>query len=116
VYLGDYVNLDDFDNQLKESEILLNIGTQLKYVSEKKTTNTIVVPTATGETKISEVSCIVQTFEFVGYDNEVDLSYLGECLEGTRHKKKKLDEGQLKKKKKKKKKSKGKNKTKKKKK
>ena len=113
VYLGDYVNLDDFDNQLKESEILLNIGTQLKYVSEKKTTNTIVVPTATGETKISEVSCIVQTFEFVGYDNEVDLSYLDECLEGSRHKKMKLDEGQIKKKKKKK--SKGKNKTKKKK-
>ena len=116
VYLGDYVNLDDLDNILTESEILLNIGTQLKFVSEKKTINTIVVPTITGGTNILEKPCIVQTFEFVGYDNEVDLSYLDECLESNRHKRMKLDEGQLKKKKKKKKKkSKGKNKTKKKK-
>ena len=112
VYLGDYVNLNDLDNQLTESEILLNIGTQLKFVSEKKSINTIAIPWVTGETKILEKSCIVQTFEFVGYDNEVDLSYLDDCLQGNNHKKMKLDKGKLMKKKSKK--SKGKKKLKKK--
>ena len=100
VYLGDEVDLDS-DN-LKESEILLNIGTQLRYISSEVMENTLTRPLITGKTKLDTVNCIIQRFEFVGY-SKIDLRYLDDCLRSNLNKKRKLDFefGELKKKSKK---------------
>jgi len=116
VYLGDEVNLDD-STSILEAEILLNIGTQLKYLSEEKTDEEVILPRPTttqgpqGGTYRRPWSCILQRFEFVGY-GDVDLSFLDTCLDEGRHKRAK---GTLRKKRKKQTKARGKNKMKKKK-
>jgi hypothetical protein len=79
IYLGDEVNLDEAS--LKESEILLNMGTQLKFLGQATKDLPFIVPTIHGSDK-KTVKCIVQRFEFVGYNNNMDLSYLDNCLQG----------------------------------
>ena len=102
VYLGDEVDLDS-DN-LKESEILLNIGTQLKYINSEVTENTVIKPQLNGKTKLDTINCVIQRFKFVGYSDKVNLSYLDECLLSNLNKKRRLEGefGQLRKKSKKK--------------
>jgi len=95
VYLGDEVNLDD-STSLLEAEILLNIGTQLKYLSEEKTDYEVILPQMQGTSR-AQKPCILQRFEFVGY-GDVDLSFLDKCLDEGRHKRAK---GKLRKKRKK---------------
>jgi hypothetical protein len=103
VYLGDEVDLDS--DKLKESEILLNIGTQLKYINSEVTENTVITPLLNGKTKLDTINCVIQRFEFVGYSDKVNLSYLDECLLLNLNKKRRLEGeyGQLRKKSKKKK-------------
>jgi len=84
VYFGDDTTLDEDDSLESESEILLNIGTKLKYVGTTLETYEYFWPSATGTPELRTVDCIHQKFVFEGYE-ETDLSLrriadLYECL------------------------------------
>ena len=73
VYFGDDTTLDEDDSLESESEILLNIGTKLKYVGTTLETYEYFWPSATGTPELRTVDCIHQKFVFEGYE-ETDLS------------------------------------------
>tara|TARA_B100001094_G_scaffold213294_1_gene207355 strand:+ start:296 stop:1330 length:1035 start_codon:yes stop_codon:yes gene_type:complete len=79
VYLGHTVNLQDIDG-FSESEILLNVGTKLRFIKSTEEKNHVFISDAAGKATMHIKKTIVQTYEFIGYDKEVDLSHLEDYL------------------------------------
>jgi hypothetical protein len=80
VYFGDSIKLNEDDSLKSESEILLNIGTKLKYMGATRNTYTYLSPSMTGTPEVRSAECIHQMFVFVGYEEPTDLDYLDQCL------------------------------------
>ena len=81
VYLGENIKLLDYDSY-SESEILLNVGTKLRFIESKKETGISYISDIQGKQSMNEVNYILQRFEFIGYQRDVSFDLLGSCIEG----------------------------------